>query len=81
MPIDLEKEAEEFKTKKQPAQQKKTAPKKAVGKTDDIRDSFAAAALSGLLASGGDRIDPPTVVFESFRYADMMLEQRKKEAS
>jgi len=41
---------------------------------DTVRRDIAAAALNGLLASGGDRTSPDHVAKRAVRYADALLE-------
>jgi hypothetical protein len=69
----IEAEAEEFKKKKR-------TPVRKVNKADEsIRNEFAAAALSGLLAAARERVNADEAVEEAFRYADLMLLQLQKE--
>jgi hypothetical protein len=44
------------------------------------RDTFAAAALTGLLADDGDRVDPamPNFTARAYEWADAMLRERER---
>ena len=43
-----------------------------------LRDYFATAAMQGYIASYPGLVDPGKVARECYRYADAMLEERKK---
>lgn len=74
----LEQEAKEFTAKKQPATKTKAVKKSAEDQHNRV--TYAAAALSGLLAASRDQreVNSEDVVKESFRYADLMQAKEKE---